>query len=175
MTLGLILAFTMLLILSPMMLLRPSRRDQRVGQLRQHARDAGITVKLAKSPLHDPPAGLVRYRWRYAQERPGPYFVLVRETYASEALKPFGEDQKSWRWRIEPLRSFPEEARSCLAQALEELPEDALVLESDRRYLTLWWGESQSVDAFNASHATLSALCKILGNRVQERSTKTPI
>ncbi len=171
MTLWLIILFTLLIMLSPMMWLRPSRRDRHLGQLRQQARQLGVTVKFAKSPLHNPPAGLVSYRWPYPQDRPGPYFVLVRETHASEVLKPFDEAQ-GWRWRIEPLRPFTGKARSCLERALEELPRDALVLESERRYLTLWWGESLSVDAFNASHAALTAACEVLGSPIQERDAK---
>nr|WP_298372123.1 preprotein translocase subunit YajC [uncultured Halomonas sp.] len=172
MALWLIILFTMLIILSPMMWLRPSRRDRRLGQLRQQARHLGITVKFGKPPLHAPPAGLVSYRWLYPQDRPGPYFVLVRETHASEVLKPFDEKRKNWRWRIEPLRSFSGKARSCLKQVLEELPQDALVLESERRYLTLWWEESQSVEAFNANHAALVAVCEVLGSPVQDPSAE---
>nr|WP_298415835.1 hypothetical protein [uncultured Halomonas sp.] len=129
-------------------------------------------MKLAKPPLYNPPAGLVSYQWLYPQDRPGPYFVLVRETHASEVLKPFDEKRKNWRWRIEPLRSLPEKARLCLEQALEGLPDDALVLESDRRCLTLWWEESQSVEAFKANHAALVVVCETLGCLVQDRSAE---
>ncbi|WP_227370806.1 preprotein translocase subunit YajC [Halomonas sp. M20] len=171
MALWLIIPFTLLIMLSPLIWLRPSRRDRRLGQLRQQAHHLGVAVKFAKSPLHNPPAGLVSYRWPYQQDRPGPYFVLVRETHASEVLKPFDETQ-GWRWRIEPLRPVTGKARSCLERALKELPRDALVLESERRYLTLWWEESQSVEAFNASHIALVAVCDALDLSVQDRSAE---
>lgn len=154
MTFWLVTLFAMLAILSPVLWLRPTRRDRRLGQLRQHARQAGIAVKFAKPPLHAPPAGLVSYRWTYAQSRPGPHFVLVRDTHASEALKPFVD---GWRWRIEPLRPLPEAARECLEQALAQLPDDALVLESARGSLTLWWGESLEVARFVSCQEALAA------------------
>ncbi|MGC3875157.1 preprotein translocase subunit YajC [Halomonas sp. GXIMD04776] len=171
MTLWLVMLVAMLAILSPMMWLRPSRRDRRLGQLREHARKAGVTVKFGKPPLHHPPAGLVSYRWLYSQDGPGPYFVLVREEYASDMLKPVAEDRKEWRWRIEPLRPFSEKVRDDLEQMLEKLPEDALVLESERRYLTLWWGESQSAEVFDTTHTALVAMCEALGKQGEDSAT----
>ena len=147
MTFWLVTVLAMLAILSPVLMLRPSRRDQRLGVLRQHARQAGIVVKIAKPPLHDPPGGLVSYRWRYPQTSPGPVFVLVRDEYASAALKPF---DTAWRWRIEPLRPLSHEAATALARLVSSLPGDALVVESERGALTLWWRESLDVEAFEA-------------------------
>ncbi|GHA90214.1 hypothetical protein [Modicisalibacter luteus] len=147
MTFWLVTVLAMLAILSPVLMLRPSRRDQRLGMLRQHARQAGISVKIAKPPLHDPPGGLVSYRWRYPQAHPGPLFVLVRAAYASTALKPFDTE---WRWRIEPLRPLSQDTAMELARLVARLPEDALVLESERGALTLWWRESLSLEAFEA-------------------------
>lgn len=153
MTFWLVTLFVFLAMLSPIMWLRPSRRDRRLGLLRQHARQTGVAVKFAKPPLHAPPGGLVSYRWSYPQAQPGPVFLLARDDYASEALKPFVE---GWRWRIEPLRPLSSEARQCLEQALVALPEDALVLESERIYLTLWWGESLDVAQFSDCQAAVT-------------------
>lgn len=154
MTFWLVTLFVFLAMLSPIMWLRPSRRDRRLGLLRQHARQTGIGVRFAKPPLHAPPGGLVSYRWSYPQTQPGPLFLLVRDDYASEALRPFIE---GWRWRIEPLRPLSSEARQYLEQALAALPEDALVLESERIHLTLWWGESLDVAGFTDCQAALAA------------------
>ena len=126
----------------------------------------GIAVRFAKPPLHAPPGGLVSYRWRYPQAEPGPLFVLVRDEYASEALKPFIE---GWRWRIEPLRPLSREARHCLEQALAVLPEDALVLESERIHLALWWGESLEVEAFAAPQVALMAARDALADPRQSK------
>lgn len=169
MTFWLVTLFVFLAMLSPIMWLRPSRRDRRLGLLRQHARQAGIGVKFAKPPLHAPPGGLVSYRWSYAQTQPGPVFLLVREDYASEALKPFIE---GWRWRVEPLRPLSSEARQSLLKALASLPEDALVLESERVYLTLWWGESLDIEEFTDCQAALATVRDALSG--SPRSGDTP-
>lgn len=146
MTFWLILVLTMLAIISPALWLRPSRREGRVAALRQAARAAKVSVGFSKPPLHEAPAGLASYRWRYPQTRPGPRFVLVREVYASQQLKPY---DPSWRWRIEPLRRLPMETERRLRQLLATLPDDALVLESTRDHLWLWWGESLDASAFD--------------------------
>ena len=155
MTFWLVTLLAMLAILSPVLMLRPSRRDQRLGVLRQHARQVGVGVKIAKSPLHDPPGGLISYRWRYSQAHPGPVFVLVRDSHASSALKPF---DGAWRWRIEPLRPLSREAAAALETLVALLPDDALVLESERGALTLWWGESFGVEKFDQCNEAMAAL-----------------
>lgn len=155
MTFWLVTLLAMLTIASPVLWLRPSLRDKRLGLLRQAASRGGVEVKFAKPPLHAPPGGLISYRWAYAANRPGPIFVLVRDAYASEALKPF---VAGWRWRIEPLRPLSADARRCLERALECLPEDALVLESGRRHLTLWWGESLDMSHFACCQEALAAV-----------------
>lgn len=146
MTFWLILALTMLAIVSPAVWLRPSWRDRRVATLRQAVRAANVSVGFSKPPLHEAPAGLASYRWRYPQTRPGPRFVLVREAYASQQLKSY---DANWRWRIEPLRRWPVETDQRLQQLLANLPDDALVLESTRDHLWLWWGESLDASAFS--------------------------
>ncbi len=172
MTFWLVTLFAFLAMLSPVVWLRPSRRDRLQGKLRQHARQAGIAVRLAKPPLHAPPGGMISYRWNYAQPRPGPLFVLVRDEYASDALKPF---ITGWRWRIEPLRPLSPQARRCLEQALAALPRDALVLESERRYLTLWWGESLEVEDFMAcQEALVAARDALAGPPVTSAPTAPP-
>ncbi|SHE86241.1 hypothetical protein SAMN02745148_01255 [Modicisalibacter ilicicola DSM 19980] len=167
----LVTLFAMLAILSPVMWLRPSRRDRRLGELRQYARQKGVGVKFAKPPLHAPTSGVLSYSWPYPQHSPGPYFVLVRNSHAGESLRPFSEEFGEWRWRIEPLRPLLEEARRSLESALEQLPEDALVLESERGYLTLWWSESQDVTAFDATHAVLATARDALGDPGQGRDS----
>ncbi len=155
MTFWLILVLTMLAILSPAVWLRPSRREGRVATLRQAARVANVSVGFSKAPLHEAPAGLASYRWRYPQTRPGLRFVLVREAYASQQLKPY---DANWRWRIEPLRRLPVEADHRLQQLLASLPGDALVLESTRDHLSLWWGESLDAAAFSELERTMAML-----------------
>ncbi|WP_136254246.1 preprotein translocase subunit YajC [Onishia niordana] len=160
----LIIALVIGLMLSPMMWLRPSSQQKRMGRLRQAVTNAGVKVKLGDSPLHEG-GRMASYRWMYPGEYPGPRFVLVREAVASDALKPF---MHGWRWRIEPLRPLPGEALAMLELALGELPVDAQVVESSRDALTLWWGESLGADAFEHHRENLSSLQQHLAGRPDE-------
>ncbi|MBF8223677.1 preprotein translocase subunit YajC [Halomonas sp. 328] len=140
-----IILFVLALIVSPVMWLKPSPRQKRVAGLRDAVIKAGIEVKLETPPLHPAPKAMPAYRWRYPQERPGPTFVLVRDSEAGTSLKPC---HAGWRWRTEPLRPLPEAAQERLFHLLERLPQDALVLESNEHALTLWWYESQGPERF---------------------------
>lgn len=150
------------LVFAPVMWLKPSPAQRRMGRLRTAARQADVTVRLESPPLHGVGGPMAAYRWSYPQQHPGPDFVLVREEAASAALKPFRE---GWRWRVEPLRPLPDEALARLEKALAVLPRDALVLESGDHALTLWWGESLAVEALSPLLARLTALRDALSGR----------
>lgn len=141
-----VILFIVALVISPVMWLRPSPKQRRVAALRQAAAKAGVKVKLAAPPLHAAGKAMPSYQWLYPQERPGPRFVLVRDGVASPALKTF---RPGWRWRIEPLRALPDEAEKRLVELLSRLPQDAVVIESDRPALVLWWYESQGAERFS--------------------------
>lgn len=174
MTFWLVLGLALLAMLSPVVWLRPSPRDRRLVGLREAAREAGVSVHFGKPPLHEPEGGVVAYRWRYPQTRPGPRCVAVRATHASEALRPCDEAE-GWRWRIEPLRPLTVGQRDALAAALAPLPADALVLESTRDFLWLWWRESQSAAAFDALDARLGTLRDALaGNETRRGPPSAP-
>ncbi|WP_163560149.1 preprotein translocase subunit YajC [Halomonas sp. NO4] len=140
-----VIAIALMLMVSPVLWLKPSPRQRRIVPLRKAAREAGVTVKLEKPPLHGETTAMPGYRWDYPVERPGPRFVLVRDSEASEALKPC---LAGWRWRIEPLRPLPQAAQAPLEALLTRLPQDALVLESSEHGITLWWWESQNAERF---------------------------
>lgn len=141
----LIIVFILMFVIAPVMWLKPSPRQKRQMALRSSAAQRGVSVKMAKPPLHHFRGTMPSYCWHYAQQTPGPHFVLVRDSNASEALEPY---HAGWRWRIAPLRPLPEVASAHLQALLERLPQDALVLESNEHTLALWWWESQTAERF---------------------------
>lgn len=140
-----VIVAVLLLMVSPVMWLKPSNRQRRIAPLRTAAAKAGVKVVLEKPPLHGIETAMPGYRWSYPADAPGPRFVLVRASEASDVLKPCVAD---WRWRIEPLRPLPDAAREPLEALLMRLPQDALVVESSEFALTLWWWESQNAQRF---------------------------
>lgn len=151
----LIILFVVALAVSPVMWLKPSPRQRRLAKLRNRATQAGVKVELAEPPLHAAGKQMPSYRWRYPQNLPGPHFVLVREEVASSVLKPF---RHGWRWRTEPLRGLPDDAMQRLDSLLARLPQDAMVLESQRSALVLWWYESQAAERFASYLSDFEAL-----------------
>lgn len=167
----LFILFVLLLVVSPVMWLKPSPRQRRISVLRTEASKTGLTVKLGKPPLHGIKTSMPAYRWRYPQDLPGPDFVLVRDDYASSALKPFAH---GWRWRREPLRPLPDALQGRLKALLERLPQDALVVESHRQALALWWWESQGFSRFSTYLEDFVALRDGLAGRPDDGPVSVP-
>ncbi|MCB8890136.1 preprotein translocase subunit YajC [Vreelandella malpeensis] len=147
-------------VIAPVMWLKPSPRQKRQVGLKACARKQGVIVQMEKPPLHHFKGMMPAYRWNYAQDAPGPDFVLLRESEASDALASF---HAGWRWRIAPLRPLPDDAETALKALLERLPRDALVIESSARALTLWWWESQGAERFEHYAQSFAALRQMLG------------
>jgi len=141
----LIIVFIMLFVIAPVMWLKPSPRQKRQQALRSQIAKQGVSIKLEKPPLHHFRGTMPAYRWHYPQNGPGPDFLLVRDSNASEALTPY---HAGWRWRIAPLRPLPDAATKALKSLLERLPQDALVVQSTSYEMTLWWWESQTAERF---------------------------
>ncbi|MBR2514999.1 MAG: preprotein translocase subunit YajC [Halomonas sp.] len=142
----LIIVLILMFVIAPVMWLKPSPKQKRQMALRERARKQGVTIKMDKPPLHHFRGTMPAYRWYYPQDAPGPTFVLLREGSASEALELY---HAGWRWRIAPLRTLPDNATEPFKALLERLPQDALVIESTPRSLTLWWWESQNAERFS--------------------------
>ena len=142
----LLIIVVVMFVIAPVMWLKPGPRQQRQAALRSSARKQNVEVKMAVPPLHYVKQVMPGYQWRYPLEAPGPDFLLVRDSDASDALMPY---HAGWRWRIAPLRAWPEQAEIILKTLLERLPQDALVLESSETALTLWWWESQDAERFS--------------------------
>lgn len=140
-----VILLVLMLMISPVLWLKPSPRQRRIVPLRKAAAKAGVKVVLEKPPLHGIETAMPGYRWAYPTDAPGPRFLLVRASEASDVLKPSVAD---WRWRIEPLRPLSEAAWTPLEALLTRLPQDALVVESNEHAITLWWWESQTAERF---------------------------
>ena len=167
----LIILLTMFLVISPVIWLKPNPRQKRVGSLRNAAMQTGLKVTLRVPPLHGEKTPMPAYRWPYPPRQPGPDFMLVRDSHAAEALKPFAHD---WRWRKEPLRPLPEALEARLKRLLERLPQDALVVESEADALTLWWQESQGFARFSTYLEDFEALRDGLAGRPDDPQVPGP-
>ncbi|HBS84699.1 MAG: preprotein translocase subunit YajC [Vreelandella alkaliphila] len=168
----LIIIFISLFVIAPVMWLKPSPRQKRHMALRLNAaKKHGVVIKMEKPPLHNFRGTMPAYRWYFSHHAPGPDFVLVRESNASEALELY---HAGWRWRIAPLRPLPEMASATLKALLERLPQDALVVESNATALTLWWWESQTAERFAIYGEDFQTLRKALSG-LSDRPAAKPL
>jgi hypothetical protein len=158
----LIILVAVMLVISPLLWLKPNPRQKRVARMRTAMSRAGVTVKLDKPPFHEARGVMPHYRWPYPPQQPGPDFTLVRDAEAGPALKPF---RHGWYWRFEPLRPLPAAAEAPLEALLTRLPLDASVLESNRAALGLWWWESQDTERFSSYLEDFTALRDALAGR----------
>ncbi|NWO11815.1 preprotein translocase subunit YajC [Chromohalobacter salexigens] len=150
----LFLGLAVFLILSPALWLRPGLHEKRRSALRMAARESGAAIRADKPPLQAV-EGLVGYRWRYPQAAPGSDFTLVRDDHASDRLQ---EAMAGWRWRQAPLPPLDAAAVQRLEAVLAVLPEDARVVESTSKGVTLWWEESQDAESFAPALRALTGL-----------------
>lgn len=159
------------MVFAPAMWLRPSARERRLGRLREAAARVDVSVRLEDGPLHGNGDKLAAYRWFYPALRPGPGFLLVREAHASASLKSY---VAGWRWRVEPLRPLSPQVNALFARLLKQLPDDAVVVQSSDKALTVWWDESLEAEDFVRFAAPASALRDVLQGNPDRRSGGVP-
>lgn len=153
------LLVAVLLILSPMVWLRPSRGESIRGQMRRHVKANGGELNFTKAPLAMPNVALTGYRLRYPGTESGSDFTVIRNDVASEALEA-ATDQ--WRWRQAPLPSLDEPRLESLKAWLETLPADALVVESHEHTLCVWWQETMELSRFEREWPAWLAMRDVL-------------
>lgn len=157
------LLLAVLLVLSPMVWLRPSRGESLRSRLRQHAKQHGgelnyshsASGSAASSPLALPDVSLVGYRLRYPGKQTGSDFVAVRDVVASDALESI---TPQWRWRRAPLPRLDADRQRAFEAWLDSLPEDVLVVESRQHTLCVWWQERASLETFEQEWASWMAM-----------------
>ncbi|WNK19204.1 preprotein translocase subunit YajC [Halomonas piscis] len=167
----LIVVAAILMVVSPVMWLKPSPRQRRQSRLREMARQRGVEIAHREAPLHRVKDKMPAYRLRYPDEHPGPDFVLVRDSVASAELDRYCP---GWRFRIAPLRPLPASARQALEALIAKLPEDVLVVQSSAAALTLWWWESATAESFAPCVKEAAALRDALSGYADRPEARPP-
>lgn len=163
------LLIAILLMLSPMVWLRPSRGESRRGALRRYVKAHDGELNFTKPPLALQNIALTGYRLRYPGTTGGSDFTLVRNEAASDALAPA---TTQWRWRQAPLPRLDSERLHALEQWLDTLPADALIVESGKHTMCIWWQEAMNLERFQQDWATWLAMRDTLAG--SGRSLKLP-
>lgn len=128
----LFLVFAMMV--GPILLMQPSRRDRRIAALRAKAGDLGITVSLQSVESRLEPV----YEWRWPRiektKRVGVEWVLERQSYSH------GIHFADW-WQWEGPRRPPEAVLPILEERLALLPPSVSKVEATPLGLRCHWPE----------------------------------
>jgi len=162
------LSVAVLLVLSPMVWLRPGRGETIRGQLRRYVKANGGELNFTKAPLALPNVALTGYRLRYPDKQSGSDFTLVRNDVASEALE---TATPHWRWRQAPLPSLDSRRLAALEDWLDTLPVDALIVESGKYTMCVWWQEAVSLERFQQDWASWLVMRDTLAGSGKDRGT----
>lgn len=130
-----IIVLVLAMMIGPIMMVKPSRRDQRVAQLRARATKMGLRVSLQR--LEQDTFAVYELPWEREDnvKLVGVDWMLERRTYAHEIH--FAD---WWQWRG-PARP-PAEVLPLLQSKMTALPEGVKAMESTRLGLRCYWSET---------------------------------
>ena len=173
----LIIFLVLAVAIGPVLYFLPNARDKRLTALREQARKLGLTVQITSIPKLDPAAHervsagaktlrprrvCTAYKVSVGQnladveallllKLPENPTVLVNEVVPGWALD---DDSSESFWRS---YAATDEAKGQLSAALASLPEDALAVAVDKRFVSCYWLEKSSPES-----TVVSELRKVL-------------
>ena len=128
-----LLAFAMMV--GPILLVQPSRRDRKVAGMRAKASQLGLRVSLQK--LGEDNLAVYELPWSRTDQRPlmGVEWMLERKPYAHDIHL-----AQWWEWQGAGRPLPPVSA--ILEERLQLLPESVAALEANRLGLRCYWSEA---------------------------------
>ncbi|MEX2962130.1 hypothetical protein [Microbulbifer sp. TYP-18] len=144
-----IVLFALVLVVGPVMWIKPSRRDRDLAALRQRAAKAGMTVQMMPLPaaLGEGSAAVYFGRWEDNRRLQTDWVLELQRV--SHAMHFAGR----WDWRNG--RAAPQSARAALVEMLGVLPEDACAVVASRGGLGVQWRETSGDPGLAALEAAL--------------------
>lgn len=131
-----IILFAVVLVVGPVMWLKPSERDRRLASLRSGAAKSGLTVQMMPLPaaLGEGSAAVYIRRWEDRRR--------LQTGWVLEQQRVEHEMHFSGRWDWRNGREAPEAAREPLRTMLLDLPADACAVISTESGLGIQWRET---------------------------------
>jgi len=147
----LIIGLALLFIIVPIIAVLPSARQKERMQMRNIARQAGVSVDLTSiedpNPKQDKyisntgrplPPDLKVTAWRVQRKRERNWRQLPEVNWCVQRML-----DKSWRWSIEPSDDASDELKAWLNNSIESLPNDVDQVEESRYTITIYWHEAE--------------------------------
>lgn len=155
----LLIVFILMLILAPIVWVKPSRHQQKIAQLRKQASQSGLRVQLCGAPDAREGEGrldFVKYLLPWSQEFTPQSWLIVK---GSRRGDPSHWEGWTWLSRV-PAQSIPE-----LGDCLKTLSNDVRGLQADNQGLAFYWQERDGVEAFPKNEKALRNLYNVLNKK----------
>ncbi|WP_346839886.1 hypothetical protein [Microbulbifer sp. SAOS-129_SWC] len=153
-----IILLAVVLVVGPVMWLKPSSRDRRLADLRQRAARAGMSVQMQPLPaaLGEGSAAVYTQRWRDRRR--------LQLGWSLELQRMEHEMHFAGRWDWSGGRSAPEPAWEPLRELLAQLPRDACAVVASDSGLGVQWHE----DSGESGMAALEGALPEFGPSIEE-------
>jgi len=144
-----IIVFAVVLVVGPVMWLKPSSRDRRLAELRQRAARTGLSVQMLPLPaaLGEGSAAAYIQRWRDRRR--------LQLGWCLELQRMEHEMHFAGRWDWRAGRSAPEAAWEPLRELLAQLPRDACAVIAMAGGLGVQWREESGESGMSALERAL--------------------
>ena len=132
------------MVVGPIAMLKPNKRQQRIALLRQQANAQHISVRLEPEPDGLVAAGqtpqLVAYYSIHIDSKKLPHWRLQKTSFAHEI-----HIAQYWQWQGGESLALTPAKLSALELLLASVPKDVLAIGCDKTGIGVMWGESKQV------------------------------
>lgn len=156
----LLIIFILMLILAPIVWIKPSRHQQKIAQLRKLASQHGFRVQLCCAPDAREGQGrleFVKYQLPWTQGHAAESWLIVKGSRRGDP-----SNWEDWSW----LSRAPEDSLEKLGDCLEKLSEDVRGLQADNQGLAFYWQEKDGVEDFYTNENALNKLYNLMNKNI---------
>ncbi|MGH1440294.1 MAG: hypothetical protein ACRBBR_09310 [Cellvibrionaceae bacterium] len=140
------------MVVGPIMIMKPSRRDQRLASLRQKAASLGLQVRMSD---YEGRATAV-YSFPVDLPKNTPAWQLLKQSY-SHGIHFHG------RWQLlENSAKVPTGLENTIKHYIDNLYDDVVGIEVDKKAVRLWWLENPKAETVEDIQESLKQLYKAI-------------
>ena len=153
--------FAVVLVIGPVMWLKPSSRDRKLAELRQRAASAGLKVQMQTLPASQGVGNAAVY---FAQWR-NPRRLQTGWGLELQRMEHEMHFDGIWDWRNG--RQAPEAAHAPLKELLGMLPADACAVYANDSGLGVQWGERSGDDGLSKVQDALTGMRPVIEEAIR--------
>ncbi|MCQ3830647.1 hypothetical protein HXX02_14500 [Microbulbifer elongatus] len=163
-----VIIFAVVLVIGPVMWLKPSSRERQLADLRQKAASAGLKVQIQTLPeaLGEGTAATYFSQWRNPRRLNTGWGLEVQRMSHEMHF------QGPWDWR--KRRPAPEAAQPALKELIGALPADVTAVYANDSGLGVQWRERSGDDGLVKIQEALAAQRPVIEEAIRQPSRSEP-